>query len=77
MVPDQLINRRMPCSELVKTLYNVFESLVMENSVLCRKWIDGTSKETFQIVSPKFASATILKEAHQQVGHLAWSGKNI
>lgn len=39
--------------------------------------MEQASKETFQIVLPKFASATILKEAHQQVGHLAWSGKNI
>ena len=55
---------------MLKALYNFFESLVIENDVLCRKWSNETSKERSQIVLPKFASVTILKEAHRQVGHL-------
>ena len=44
-------------SEMLKALYNVFESLVLEKDVLCRKWINetGTGKEILQIVVPKFA----------------------
>ena len=57
-------------SEMLKALYNFFESLVIENDVLCWKWSNETSKERSQIVLPKFASFTILKEAHRQVGHL-------
>ena len=59
-------------SEMLKALalYNVFESLVLEKDVLCRKWIDETGKEILQIVVPKFAFRPIVKEAHQHVGHL-------
>ena len=57
-------------SPMLKALYNVFESLVVEKNVLCRKWIDEDGKETLQIVVPKLASPGILKDAHQQVGHL-------
>jgi hypothetical protein len=57
-------------SPMLKALYNVFESLVVEKNVLCRKWIDEDGKETLQIVVPKLASPAILKDAHQQVGHL-------
>ena len=57
-------------SPMLKAMYNVFESLVVEKNVLCRKWIDEDGKETLQIVVPKLASPAILKDAHQQVGHL-------
>ncbi|CAB3982733.1 Transposon Ty3-G Gag-Pol poly [Paramuricea clavata] len=57
-------------SPMLKALYNVFESLVVEKNVLCRKWIDEDGKETLQFVVPKLASPAILKDAHQQVGHL-------
>ena len=55
---------------MLKALYNVFESLVVEKNVLCRKWIDDTNKVTLHIVVSKFASRRILNDAHQQVGHL-------
>ncbi|CAB3996822.1 Transposon Ty3-G Gag-Pol poly [Paramuricea clavata] len=45
-------------SPMLKALYNVFESLVVEKNVLRRKWIDEDGKETLQI------------DAHEQVGHL-------
>ena len=55
-------------SPMLKALYNVFESLVVEKNVLCRKTIDEDGKEMLQIVVPKLASPAILKDAHQQVG---------
>lgn len=57
-------------SEKLKRLYNVFESLVVEKNVLCRKWVDETGKETLKVVVPKFAFHPILKDTHQRVGHL-------
>ena len=42
-------------SKMLKALYNVFESLILEKGVLCRKWIDETGKEILQIVVPMFA----------------------
>ena len=35
-------------SEVVNTLYNCFNSLVIKNNVLCRKWIDKTENEREQ-----------------------------
>ena len=55
-------------SPMLKALYNVFGSLVVEKNVLCRKWIDEDGKEMLQIVVPNLASPAILKDAHQQVG---------
>ncbi len=39
-------------SPMLKSLFNVFESLVVEKNVLCRTWIDEEGKGTLQIVIP-------------------------
>ena len=70
--PDKKPN---DASEMLKALYNVFESLVIENAVLCRKWSNEISKERSQIVLPKFASVTILKEA--QTSWSSWSSEDV
>ncbi len=57
-------------SKVLHALYNIFNSLTIENSLLCRRWIDDTKTERNQIVLPNFVTKTILKEAHEQVGHL-------
>ena len=57
-------------SPLLKSLFNVFESLVVEKNVLCRNWVDEEGKGTLQTVIPKFASLAIRKDAHHQVGQL-------
>ena len=67
---SRLERRPQDASEMLKALYNVFESLVVEKNVLSWKWIDDTNKVTLQIVVSKFASRRILNDAHQQVGHL-------
>ena len=67
MVKGWVLNGARPDE---KPLHNVFESLVLEKDVLCRKWIDETGKEILQIVVPKFAFRPIVKDAHQHVGHL-------
>ena len=56
-------------SEVVNTLYNCFNSLVIKNNVLCRKWIDKTENEREQVVVPLYAVSNVLEEAHRQVGH--------
>ncbi len=76
LVKRWALNGRRPdkkpddASPMLKSLFNVFESLVVEKNVLCRNWVDEEGKGTLQIVVPKFASPAIMKDAHQQVGHL-------
>ena len=57
-------------SVTLDTLYKNFDSLVVKNHVLCRKWTDRTAKERDQIVVPTYLAPSILEEAHCQVGHL-------
>ncbi|CAB3986622.1 Transposon Ty3-G Gag-Pol poly [Paramuricea clavata] len=57
-------------SVTLDTLYKNFDSLVVKNHVLCRKWTDKTAKEREQIVVPTYLTPNILEEAHCQVGHL-------
>ena len=59
-------------SATLDTLYKNFDSLLIKDHVLCRKWTDKTAKERDQIVIPAYLTAGIyiLEEAHGQVGHL-------
>ena len=52
------------------TLYKSFDSLVVKNNVLCRKWTNKTAIEREQIAVPTYLTHNILDEAHCQVGHL-------
>ena len=56
-------------SEVVNTLYNCFNSLVIENNVLCRKLIDKTENKREQVVVPLYTVPNVLEEARRQVGH--------
>ena len=56
-------------SEVVNMLYNCFNSLVIKNNVLCRKWIDKTENEREQVVVRLYAVPNVLEEVHRQVGH--------
>ena len=69
-VQDRARPDRKPddASEVVNTLYNCFNSLVIKNNVLCRKWIDKTENEREQVVVPLYAVPNVLEEAHRQVG---------
>ena len=70
-VQDRARPDRKPddASEVVNTLYNCFDTLVIQNNVLCRKWIDKTENEREQVVVPLYAVPNMLEEAHRQVGH--------
>eukprot|EP00794_Sanderia_malayensis_P013568 gene13568-14969_t len=57
-------------TDVLYALYNIFDSLSVENDLLSRSWEDDTGKERYQVVLPKFIAPTILKEAHEQVGHM-------
>ena len=59
-VQDRARPDRKPddASEVVNTLYNCFNSLVIKNNVLCRKWIDKTENERGQVVVPLYAIPT-------------------
>ena len=56
--------RPVDASVTLDTLYNHFDSLVIKNNVLCRKWTDKTAKEREQIVVPTYVASNILQEAH-------------
>eukprot|EP00794_Sanderia_malayensis_P014624 gene14624-16139_t len=55
-------------TDVLYALYNIFDSLSIENDLLSRSWEDDTGKERYQVVLPKFIAPTILKEAHEQIG---------
>eukprot|EP00794_Sanderia_malayensis_P002500 gene2500-2883_t len=57
-------------TDVLYALYNIFDSLCVENDLLSRSWEDDTGKERYQVVLPKFITPTILKEAHEQIGHM-------
>ena len=57
-------------TDVLYALYNIFDSLVVENDLLSRKWVDDTGNERQQVVLPIFITPTILKEAHEQIGHM-------
>ena len=64
------IQKPVGASVTLDTLYKSFDSLVVKNNVLCRKWTDKTAMEREQIVVPTYLTHNILDEAHCQVGHL-------
>eukprot|EP00794_Sanderia_malayensis_P014622 gene14622-16137_t len=57
-------------TDVLYALYNIFDSLSIENDLLSRSWEDDTGKERYQVVLPKFIAPTILKEAHEQIGNM-------
>ena len=65
--PDRKPN---DASDVLYALYHIFNSLLIVDGLLCRKWTDDTGLERDQIVLPRYAASIILQEAHNQVGHM-------
>eukprot|EP00112_Aurelia_sp_Birch-Aquarium-sp1_P026606 Seg9547.2 transcript_id=Seg9547.2/GoldUCD/mRNA.D3Y31 product="Retrovirus-related Pol polyprotein from transposon 412" pseudo=true protein_id=Seg9547.2/GoldUCD/D3Y31 len=57
-------------SDVLKSLYNVYDSLLLKDDLSCRKWQDDTGVERLQVVVPPFLTSKILKEVHEGIGHL-------
>ena len=57
-------------SDVLYALYHIFNSLLIVDGLLCRKWKDTTGLERDQIVLPQFVTPIVLQEAHDQVGHM-------
>ena len=56
-------------SEVLRTFYNIFDSLCFKNGLLCRKWVNEVGKEHSQIVVPQFFKGNVLREIHLLAGH--------
>ena len=57
-------------SDTLKSLYNVYDSLLLKDDVLYKKWQDDTGVERLQLVVPSFLTSKILKEVHEGISHL-------
>ena len=67
------VQKPIGASVTLDRFYKSFDSLVVKNNVLCRKWTDKTAMEREQIVVPTYLTHIILDDAHCQyvtVGHL-------
>ena len=56
-------------SEVLRTFYNIFDSLSLKNGLLCRRWVDEAGQENDQIVVPQFFKGNVLREIHLLTGH--------
>ena len=57
-------------SPVLKALYKLFPSLVLENGVLYRKWINNADTDRLQVVIPKYFVPKVLSQVHKQICHL-------
>ena len=57
-------------SDVLKPLYRVFPSLVIQNGVLYRKWVPKFDTDKLQVVIPKYYAPKIINQVHNQLCHL-------
>eukprot|EP00794_Sanderia_malayensis_P001575 gene1575-1741_t len=57
-------------SSTVKTLFAIFDRLLIEDGLLCRGWVDAEGEEVRQVIVPEVLRMEVLQKVHETVGHM-------
>ena len=57
-------------SSTVKTLFTIFDKLLLVDELLCREWIDAEGEERRQVVVPDVLKLEVLQKVQETVGHM-------
>ena len=53
----------------LKTLYAIFDKLIVKDQLLYREWLDSKGEEVRQVVVPELLRMEVLRKVHDSLGH--------